>query len=105
MERSEWECKDGNTWARQADDGRPGMGYMPVWVLLMWAPSGRLMAMMVVAGVIAVRSLVTLKKWHVAPESIISGGEGVEVLELIMWLILFKLLACSLCSVVPLVHC
>jgi hypothetical protein len=29
---------------------------------------------------------------------------GVDILELIIWLILFKLLACSLCSAVPLVH-
>jgi hypothetical protein len=32
--------------------------------------------MLVVACVIEVRSLVTLKKWHVAPELIIIGGEG-----------------------------
>jgi hypothetical protein len=40
------------------------------------------------------------EKCPVAPESIISGGEGVDVLELIIWLILFKLLACYLCSAV-----
>jgi chorismate synthase len=42
----------------------------------MWTPSGRLTAMLVVAGVIAVRLLVTLKKWSVVPESIIIGGGG-----------------------------
>jgi hypothetical protein len=31
--------------------------------------------------------------------------EGVDGLELIIWLILFKLLACSVCSTVPPVHC
>jgi hypothetical protein len=81
------------------------MGSMHVYVLLMWAPSGRLTAMLVVSGVSAMRSLVTLKKCPVAQESIIIGGEGVGILELIIWLILFKLLACSLCSAVPPVHC
>jgi hypothetical protein len=76
MERSECECNEGNTWAQHADNGRPGMGSMPVCVLLMWAQSGRLTAMLVVAGVSAMRSLVTLKKCPVAPESIIIGGEG-----------------------------
>jgi hypothetical protein len=33
MERSECECNDGNTWARHADDGGPGVGSMPVCVL------------------------------------------------------------------------
>jgi hypothetical protein len=105
MERSECECKEGNTWARHTDDGRPGMGSMPVWVLLMWAPSGRLTAILVVAGVIAVRSLVTLKKWPLAPESSISDGGGVDGLELLILVILFKLLACFLCSAAPPVHC
>jgi hypothetical protein len=45
------------------------------------------------------------EKCPVTPESIIIGGEGVDVLELIIWLILFKLLACSACSTVPPVHC
>jgi hypothetical protein len=57
--------------------------------------------MLVVAGVSAMRLLVILRKCPVAPESIISGGEGVDVLELIIWLILFKLLACSECSTPP----
>jgi hypothetical protein len=81
------------------------MGSMPVCVLLMWDPSGRLTAMLVASGVSAMRLLVTLKKCPVAPESIIIGGEGVDVLEFIIWLILFKLLACSLCSAIPPVHC
>jgi hypothetical protein len=53
VERSECECKEGNMWARHTLYGRPGMGCMHVWVLLMWAPSGRLTAMLVIAGEIA----------------------------------------------------
>jgi hypothetical protein len=61
--------------------------------------------MLVVPGVSAMRFLLTLKKCPVAPELIIIGGEGIDVLELIIiWLILFKLLAWSACSDVPLVH-
>jgi chorismate synthase len=57
------------------------------------APSGRLTAMLVVAGLSPRRLLETLKKCPVAPELIIIGGERVDILGLIIWLILFKLLA------------
>jgi hypothetical protein len=93
MERSECDYKDGKTWARQADKGRPGTGRVPVWVLLMRAPSGRLTAMPLFVGLSPRRLLEILKKCPVAPESIIIGGEGVDILELLNWLIVVMLLA------------
>jgi hypothetical protein len=47
--------------------------------------------MLVVAGLIPRRLLETLKKCPVAPESIIIGGEGVDIVELIIWLIVISL--------------
>jgi hypothetical protein len=64
-----------------------------MWVLLMWAPSGRLTAMMFAVGLIPRRLLEILKKCPVAPESIIIGGEGEDILEELSWLIVFMLLA------------
>jgi hypothetical protein len=59
----------------------------------MWAPSGRLTAMPFVVGLIPRRLLEILKKCPVAPESIIIGGEGEDILEELSWLIVFMLLA------------
>jgi hypothetical protein len=93
MERREWDCKEGKTWARQADGGRPGTWRVPVWELRMRAPSGRLTAMPFVVGLSSRRLLEILKKCPVAPESIIIGGEGVDILEELNWLIVVMLFA------------
>jgi hypothetical protein len=93
MDRREWDFKDGQVWARQADKGRPCTGRVPVWVLLMWAPPGRLTAMPFVVGLIPRRLPEILKKCPVAPESIIIGGEGEGILEELSWLIVVMLLA------------
>jgi hypothetical protein len=93
MDRRKWDCKDEKTWARQADKGRPGTGRVPVWVLLMWASFGRLTAMPFVVGLIPRRLIDILKKCPVAPESIIIGGEGEDMLEELIWPIVVMLLA------------
>jgi hypothetical protein len=93
IEKREWDCKDGKTWARQADSGRPGTGIVPVCELRMRAPSGKLTAMPFVVGLIPRRLLEILKKCPVAPESIISGGEGEDILEELSRLVIFKLFA------------
>jgi hypothetical protein len=49
--------------------------------------------MLFVVGLIPRRLLEILKKWPVAPESIIIGGEGGDILEELSWLIVFMLLA------------
>jgi hypothetical protein len=49
--------------------------------------------MLVVVGLSPRRVLETLKKCPVATESIIIGGEGVDIFELIIWLLFFTLLA------------
>jgi hypothetical protein len=59
----------------------------------MWAPSVRLTAMPFVVGLIPRRFLEILKKCPVAPESIMIGGEGEDILEELSWLIVFMLLA------------
>jgi hypothetical protein len=93
MDRREWDCKDGKTWARQADGGRPGTGRVPVWELRMRAPFGRLTAMPFVVGLMPRRLLEILKKCPVAPESIIIGGEGEDILEDLIGLVIFTLFA------------
>jgi hypothetical protein len=103
MERSECECKEGNTWTRHADDGRPGMGNMPVCALDVGPirkTDGDDGGYQCERGEIA-------SDFEKVPcgSRVDFGGEGVDILELIIWLILFKLLDCSLCAAVPPVHC
>jgi hypothetical protein len=93
IDKREWESKDGKTWARQADNGRPGTGRVPVCELRMRAPSGKLTAMPFVVGLSPRRMLEILKKCPVAPESIIIGGEGEDILEELSRLVIFTLFA------------
>jgi hypothetical protein len=93
MDKREWESKDGKTWARQADNGRPGTGRVPVCELRMRAPSGKLTAMPFRVGLSPRRMLEILKKCPVAPESIIIGGEGEDILEELSRLVIFTLFA------------
>jgi hypothetical protein len=93
MDRREWDCKDEKMWARQADGGRPGTGRVPVWELRMRAPFDRLAAMPFGVGLMPRRLLEILKKCPVAPESIIIGGEGEDILEELSWLVIFTLFA------------
>jgi hypothetical protein len=60
-----------------------------VWVLVMMVPSGRetLMCVFSEVGIMLSRSVETLKKWLVAPVSIIMGGEETEFLELMLCLL------------------
>jgi hypothetical protein len=62
---------------------------VPVWELRMRAPFGRLTAMPFGVGLMPRRLLEILKKCPVAPESIIVGGEGEDILEELSWLVIF----------------
>jgi hypothetical protein len=46
-----------------------------------------------VVGLMPRRLLEILKKCQVAPESIIIGGEGEDILEELSWLVIFTLFA------------
>jgi hypothetical protein len=90
MERSELDCREGNMCAKRTDAGKPGIWSKPLCVLEMAAPSRRVTEM-------ASRVLDVLKKWPVAPVSIIVvgfvGGEGVDCLGVTLLLAAVKLLA------------
>jgi hypothetical protein len=61
--------------------------------LRMRAPSGRLTEMPFIVGLIPRRLLKILKKCPVAPESIIIGGEGGDILEELSRLVIVTLFA------------
>jgi hypothetical protein len=84
MERREWEARCGNTCAFRAERGMLGILRCPVCILVMMVPSGRerLMLVCLEVGTMLSRSVETLKKWPVAPVSIIIGGEETELVEL-----------------------
>jgi hypothetical protein len=97
MEKSELDCREGNMCANRAETGRPGIWSKPVCVLEMVAPSGRVTAMLSAVIEMASRVLDVLKKWPVAPVSIIAvgfvGGEGVDCVGVTLRLATVKLLA------------
>jgi hypothetical protein len=68
--------------AKRAEAGGLGIWSKPVCVLEMVAPSGRVTAMLSAVTAMESRVLDVLKKWTVAPVSIIVvgfvGGEGVD---------------------------
>jgi hypothetical protein len=84
LERREWEARFGNTCDFRAESGLVGILRFPVWVLVMMVPSGRetLMLVCLDVGTILSRSVETLKKWPVAPVSIMIGGEDTELVHL-----------------------
>jgi hypothetical protein len=83
MDRSELDWRKGNMCAKRAEAGRPGIWSKPVCVLEMVAPSGRVTVMLSAMTAMASRVLDVLKKWPVAPVSIIVvgfvGGRGLTV--------------------------
>jgi hypothetical protein len=68
--------------AKRVEAGRLGIWSKPVCVLEMVAPSGRVTAMLSVATAMESGVMDVLKKWPVAPVSIIVlglvGGDGVD---------------------------
>jgi hypothetical protein len=97
MERSELDCREGNIFSKRAEAGRLGIWSKPVCVLEMVAPSGRVTAMLSAVTAMESRVLDVLKKWPVAPVSIIVvgfvGGEGVDCVGVTLLLATVKLLA------------
>jgi hypothetical protein len=97
MERSELDCREGVMCAKRAEAGRPGVWSKPVCVLEMVAPSGRVMAMLYAVMAMASRVLDVLKKWHVAPVTIMVvgfvGGEGVYCMGVTLLLVTVIFLA------------
>jgi hypothetical protein len=97
MERSELDCREGNICAKRAEAGRLGIWSKPVCVLEIMAPSGRVKAMLSAVTAMTSRVLDVLKKWPMAPVSIIVvgfvGGEGVDCVGVTLLLGTIKLLA------------
>jgi hypothetical protein len=97
MERSELDCREGNMCAKRAEAGRLGVWSKLVCVLEMVAPSGRVTAMLSAVMAMESRVLDVLKKWHVAPVSIMVvgfvGGEGVDCVGVTLLLVTVRLLA------------
>jgi hypothetical protein len=97
MERSELDFREGNMCVKRAEAERPGIWIKPVCVPEMVAPSGRVTVMLSAVTEIASRVLDVLKKWHVAPLSIIVvgfvGGNGVDCVGVTLLLATVKLLA------------